>query len=340
MAETLTDTLAMTMHIAFQDVGAFGGMIKELRQANWRMCNESKVDIKWGGTTDWPSASVSANVYDNDSARDAVHQLVSAANTNFSGDTQKMMTITDSSVDQIDGKSISNSWIIDGYCQALGVEVWIDPTTEDLSTHGQPFLIVETESYTDAAGGEMTRFYFLWWDLQHSNSSDTFIATSPLWDPTTKAASLPGWQAENNIEGLANMWRNDPSLATYRDSYIWGDWIGEWFQSTPVGTPIPGQLLLVEQSPTPDPTPTPTPTPSAVSGAGPGEITYYGESIATLIPGFNDQLAKIWRPVAHAQRISFTAKPLSGWEPTPKELQAWARNCKSVPIIVEWSLKK
>jgi hypothetical protein len=86
-----------------------------------------------------------------------------------------------------------------------------------------------------------------------------------------------------------------------------------------------------------DPDPTPDPTPSAVSPAGPGEITYNGESIATLLPGFNDQLVKLWRPVAHSQRISLFAKPLSGWHTTPQELIIWKNNCKSAPIIIEWA---
>jgi hypothetical protein len=69
--------------------------------------------------------------------------------------------------------------------------------------------------------------------------------------------------------------------------------------------------------------PEPTPTPTAVTNAGPGEITYHGEQIALLLPGFNDSLAKIWRPVAHQQRLSLIAKPMVGWEPTLEELKKW-----------------
>jgi hypothetical protein len=76
-----------------------------------------------------------------------------------------------------------------------------------------------------------------------------------------------------------------------------------------------------------------------VSAAGPGEIIYQGEQIATLLPGFNDQLTKIWRPIGGARKISLLAKPLAGWEPTPDELKSWATNCLSVPVVIEWELK-
>jgi hypothetical protein len=135
---------------------------------------------------------------------------------------------------------------------------------------------------------------------------------------------LPGWDDTDTIWGFGILWKDDIVNALFIGTYCWGDIaMPDWFRQSPAdGEPVKGQLLLI-----PSDEPTPDPTPSAVTGAGPGEICFNGEQIALLLPGFNDTLAKIWRPVAHTQRLSLIAKPLAGWTPTPKELEDWAKNC-------------
>jgi hypothetical protein len=168
------------------------------------------------------------------------------------------------------------------------------------------------------------------------STGDPFITSAPI-----QASQLPGWRDANGVSGLSTLWKGSAQNANYQnqpdhpeDSDAWGD-IQPWWETWPAdGTATPGQLLALDYTP-----PTPDPTPSAVTGAGPGEIDFNGEQIAVLLPGFNDFVGKIWRPVAHTQRLSLIAKPLAGWTPTPKELEDWAKNCKSVPIMVEWELK-
>jgi hypothetical protein len=170
-------------------------------------------------------------------------------------------------------------------------------------------------------------------------------ASNPFLKSTggIEVSQLPGWEDANGIYGLNTLWNGSKYNAPWQDepdhpgySLAWGDFLADdWFTTDPAdGSAIPGQIRLTDYDP-----PTPDPTPSAVSGAGPGEILYQGEQIATLLPGFNDQLIKIWRPLGGARKISLLAKPLAGWEPTPDELKSWATNCLSVPIVVEWEIK-
>jgi hypothetical protein len=292
--------------------------------------------ISSGGSGGGPSLQTSVNITSKSGALTAVQNFVSSANTTFKSNTAVGIRVSDPNVG---GDALTYSWTITNFFTAFATP-WKAPASDgsDDSTHNQPFLLLESYSET----GTVNRFYLLWWDLEH-DSSDPFITTNPIWKDDAAHDGkpwLPGWADAHGLLGFDTLWKGSADFATWQnqpdhpeDSDAWGD-VACWFGTLPDGTAIPGQLTLVNYTP-----PTPDPTPTAVTGAGPGEIDFNGEQIALLLPGFNDYLAKIWRPVAHAQTLTLYAKPLAGWAPTPDELVKWKANCKSAPIVVEFELK-
>jgi hypothetical protein len=100
-------------------------------------------------------------------------------------------------------------------------------------------MLCKSGSFTTAEG-ELTRWYFIYWDLQQgSASTDTWVQSEKIYTGEPPP-SLPGWASDHGIRGLGVMWDDDEDNAKWQDSLddpdsstAWGGWLGEnWFETS------------------------------------------------------------------------------------------------------------
>jgi hypothetical protein len=228
-----------------------------------------------------PESTLEVDVYDNTSAATGVQSFVSQTNNNFYNCQATTVQIRDSNDAD---PPINYSWDIAG-CFKIKTAPWSPPEGDGEFTTGQPFLLLEAPNIT-TNGAMINRWYIIYWTLGN-NAGDSYITSTEL-----NTSMLPGWADANNVYGFTTFWKGDEDDAHWLNNpdapdsaTAWADVIrGCWFSAEYPTTDgiLPGQLTLTPHDP--DPTPTPTP----VTGAGLGEITFNGEQIAQLIPGFND----------------------------------------------------
>jgi hypothetical protein len=234
----------MEMHVAFQDT-LYTLDRKSLLHSAWKMIDTGEVKVSFrasgsGVVLEGPSASSIYTISDSDSALAAVQDIVAQANTAFCDSLAGMVQLTDSSIGAV---PVNFSWGLPNFFPSQSQTPWTAPTKDDPRTKGQPFLLFVAQDLT-TDDGRINRFYLMWWDFTHTESSDTYITTLPIYD-NLNVPRLPGWEDDDGIWGLNTLWKDYEKGAPWvnspnypEESDAWGEWLTpDWFSAKLSATP-------------------------------------------------------------------------------------------------------